>query len=103
MAMVAVPELVFALGVKAAVYVLALLPLTATLESAPPVVVMSEASKPTGTSLKVKVTFALSPALTAVRSLVIWTDRLVVSTSKSKGFEAVCKAMDASTTRATKL
>ena len=45
--------------------------LTLKPEIAPPVVVMSEAVKPTGVSLKVKVIVAVSPALTALALLVM--------------------------------
>ena len=45
--------------------------LTLRPEIAPPVVVMSEAVKPTGVSLNVKVIVAVSPDLTALALLVI--------------------------------
>ena len=45
--------------------------LTLRFVSAPPVVVMSEAVKPTGVSLNVKVMVAVPPALTALTLLVI--------------------------------
>ena len=64
---------------------------------------MSELSKPAGASLKVNVTFALSPAFTDVTSLVILRDGSEVSTSNASGLEADSTALDASTTRATKL
>ncbi len=45
--------------------------LTVGVPSVPPVVVTSDAAKPAGASLKVKVMVAVSPALTALALLVI--------------------------------
>ena len=45
--------------------------LTVGVPSVPPVVVTSDAAKPVGTSLKVKVMVAVSPALRALALLVI--------------------------------
>ena len=45
--------------------------LTVGVPSVPPVVVTSDAAKPVGASLKVKVMVAVSPALTALTLLVI--------------------------------
>src|SRR5512133_104733 len=85
--MLAVPPLVFAVGVKVAVRVK---PLPLIVPSVPPVVTTSASVKVApGSSLKVKVIAAVSPILSVDTSLVIASVGAVVSTLTTSALEAV--------------
>ena len=68
--MLALPEVVFVVGVKVAVYTFGSA-VTVGVPKVPPVTKTSAAANPVGASLKVKVMVAVSPALTALTLLVM--------------------------------